>query len=39
VERGRRVRVVTADRALGDRVRGAGAAEVVGPSRLLELLA
>lgn len=35
---GRRVRVVTADRALADRVRDAGAAEVVGPSRLLELL-
>jgi len=39
VELGRRVRVVTADRALADRVRAAGAAEVVGPSRLLELLA
>jgi hypothetical protein len=36
---GRRVRVVTADRALSERVRAAGAVEVVGPSRLLELLA
>ena len=39
VGRGRRVRVVTADRGLADRVRAAGADEVVGPSRLLELLA
>ncbi|HEV7623560.1 MAG TPA: NUDIX hydrolase [Amnibacterium sp.] len=35
---GRRVRVVTADRELADRVRAAGAVEVTGPSQLLELL-
>jgi len=36
--RGRQVRVVTADRRLADRVRAAGAVEVLGPSRLLEQL-
>ncbi|HEY8318999.1 MAG TPA: NUDIX hydrolase [Amnibacterium sp.] len=36
--RGRQVRVVTADRALAERVRAVGAVEVLGPSRLLEQL-
>ncbi len=36
--RGRQVRVVTADRELADRVRAAGAVEVLGPSRLLAQL-
>ncbi|MGN6744243.1 MAG: NUDIX hydrolase [Amnibacterium sp.] len=37
-ERGREVRVVTADRELRERVRAAGAVDVLGPSRLLEHL-